>query len=143
MKEFIKPNKNFINFFNKAEEARKDMPKFLAKMTGYNENFCKKNISKAMEALNEEQKEEIDNKFIYAQVIKQHLWAKFYYLNFEKIKDYLLPPATVLYNEKKKVIELSDDKEMQAKLKRLVSDFKNVIGKFSQKNNKISPTKNI
>jgi len=127
-KATIKVNREFRVLFKESEKASKSVPALLAKATGYNMEWCMKNTKKCIPHLTEEQKTEIDDIMMYAQIVKQKLWSDFYYNNFPKIKNYLAPPSRIEYNPKKKIVELTDGNEITAKLKQAISDFKKRVG---------------
>lgn len=128
----VKAPKSFIDAYKKSEKARLEVPKFLSDITKYNEEWCDKNRDKAYDLLTEEQRKEVGELALWAQFSKNKMWSDYYCANFETVKDYVIPPASINYNPKTKMMEMRDGKEISSKVKDLISDFKNKIDKLTK-----------
>lgn len=131
-KKILRPNKEFIELYNKTEEIRISIYTTLSKWTNFNIEYCKKNSSQAMKSLTQEQIKEIDYIFLLSQVMSKKLWANFYYSQFEEIKQYLNIPGLINYNSKKKVIELTDPNTLLFKVRKAIDKFKSDIEKLTK-----------
>ena len=131
-KKTLKPSKDFISLFNQSESAYKEILQTLSKWTGYNVDWVGKNFSKCLGVLTTDQRKIIEEKFIWNQVLKQYLWSQYYFLNFEKVVKYVVPPSRVQYNHKTKLIELIDGNNFTEKVKKIVQNFKNDLEKVSK-----------
>ncbi|MEK6881707.1 MAG: hypothetical protein AABY22_18955 [Nanoarchaeota archaeon] len=142
-KKVIKATKDFITLFNKIEKIREGVYIRLSKFSGYNEQYCKQNLTQTLKALSKEQVKEVEDTFLLSQVMAQKLWADFYCLEFEEVKDYLGIPKLINYNPKKRVIELQDPNELLFKVRKVVAKFKEDMEKLTKKPINIKPPLSI
>ena len=120
----IQPSSKFIKLFEKTEKVQEEALEVLADATGFEKEWCRKNLKKAFSYLGEDTKKELDHKSLYAQVLKQKLWADFYFQEFDQIKEYLSNGSKIKYNRKKKVVEVIDSLEIKQKLTDALANIK-------------------
>jgi len=130
-KQTIKPPKEFILLYNETEKLHEEIFEILSQNTGYNKQWVKKNPIKCLQSVNVEIKKQVEKKFLHLQVMKQYLWSKYYFENFEEVFKYISPPSRVQYNHKTKLIELIDGNTMQEQVKKTIKDFREKLEKIS------------
>ncbi|MEX0595633.1 MAG: hypothetical protein WD512_03960 [Candidatus Paceibacterota bacterium] len=135
----IRPTKEFTQLYQRIEKGQNDIYERIAELSGFNVEYCKKNIKRALEGLNDDQVKEIDDSFLKLQIWKQKMWSDFYYTKFPDIKTYLIPPHKIQYDQERKLVVLVDGNQVKEQVKRAITTFKeqvnNILGdKIKDKN---------
>jgi len=123
----IKAPKWFQDLYNEAEEERKDLFEYLSGVIGYGPEWCEKNIRNCLERLGSEDREYTIERLGKWDTITRYAWSRFYYENWNDIKDFIKRGESD-YNLRKKIIEFSAPNIFQRfskranKLKRQIKD---------------------
>ncbi len=102
----IKAPKWFQDLYAEAEEERKDLFEYLSGVIGYSPEWCEQNIKNCLERLGPEDRNHTIERLGRLDVITRYAWLKFYYENWNELKDFLKRDSSE-YNLKKKIITLS------------------------------------
>jgi len=102
----VKAPKWFQDLFSEANEEKKDLFDYLSGVVGYGPEWCEQNIKGCLERLGTEDREYTLEKLGRLDTITRYAWSKFYYENWNEIKDFLKRGISQ-YNLKKKIIEFS------------------------------------
>lgn len=123
----IKAPKWFQNLYGEAEEERKDLFEYLSGVIGYGPEWCEQNIKNCLERLKPEDREHTIERLCRLDTITRYAWSRFYYENWNDIKDFI-KRGTSEYNLKKKTVEFLTPNIFQRfsnqakKLKRKIRD---------------------
>ena len=108
----IKKSKKFKapEWFHKlhkdTEEKEKELFEYFSEVVGYGPEWCKKNVGKCIEKLEPRERNGIIKELSGVDVAIKYAWSRFYYENWDEIKD-LLNVKSPEYDDKKKIIEFS------------------------------------
>ncbi len=122
----------FQDLYSEAEEEKKDLFEYLSSVIGYGPEWCEQNIRNCLEKLGSEDREHTIERLGKLDTITRYAWSRFYYENWNQLKDYLKRGASE-YNLKKKIIEFSSPNIFQRfsnqanKLKRKIKDKISVL----------------
>lgn len=102
----IKAPKWFEDLYIEAEEERKDLFEYLSGVIGYGPEWCEKNIKTCLERLEQEDREHTIERLGRLDTITRYAWFRFYYENWNEIKDFIKRGVSE-YNLRKKIIKFS------------------------------------
>lgn len=102
-KKFKSP-KWFRDLYKEAEEEEQETLEYLSGVVGYGPEWCKQNIGKCLEKLEPREKIDVIKQLNKADITTKYAWSRFYYENWDTIKD-LISGKLPEYDSKKKIIE--------------------------------------
>lgn len=93
----------FQKAYKEAEEKEKDLFEYFSEVVGYGPEWCKQHIDRCLEKLESRERPRIISELSKLDVINKYIWSRFFYENWDKIKNLagVKPPE---YNSKKKTI---------------------------------------
>lgn len=102
----IKAPKWFQDLHTEAEDERKDLFEYLSSVIGYGPQWCEQNIVSCLERLEPEDRDYTIERLGKLDTITRYAWSRFYYENWNEIKDFIKRGSSQ-YDLKKKIIEFS------------------------------------
>ena len=128
MRKYYKAPAFFVKLYSEGDEAKEEVLEYISEIVGYGVHWVKANLPKAFDLLHDNQKEAAQQKFDRTEIIKKYAWSRYYYENWDKVKDTIgLPFTTVNYDKKKGKIVVVTESAIKQKIKKFGEQLKKLL----------------